>query len=197
VSLPPPPALALLAVYVVERLHELALSSRRIDRMRTASTGWRESGTRAGWRALVLVHAALLALPPAEEIFLGTRAPEPVLWIAIAGAAVAQALRYWSIRTLGPTWNARAVVDPGLGFVESGPYRFVRHPNYLAVLIEFTALPLAFGAWRSWVLLQLVHTPLIALRIRNEERLLGAIPGYSRRMDSRGRLLPRLRRRSV
>ena len=191
-NLPPAPALALLAATVVERIHELALSRRRLASMRG-----RESGTRAGWLALVAVHVALLALPPAEAIVLGSRAPPPLLWIAIAGAAVAQLLRYWSIGTLGPAWNARAVVDPRLGFVETGPYRFVRHPNYLAVMIEFTALPLTFGAWRSWILLQLVHTPLIALRIRNEERLLGAIPGYSERMESRGRLLPRLRRRSA
>jgi methyltransferase len=136
-------------------------------------------------------------LPPAEAILLGSRAPEALLWCAIGAAALAQALRYWSIRTLGRTWNARAVVDPGLGFVETGPYRYLRHPNYLAVMIEFVALPLAFGAWRSWILLQLVHTPLIAKRIRSEERLLRAIPGYAARMEGRGRLLPRLPRRSV
>jgi methyltransferase len=192
VSLPPAPAQVLLAAYVAERIVELALSRRRLRAMQG-----RESGTRGGWRALVLVHAALLVLPPAEAILLGTRAPAAWLWIAIGAAAAAQGLRYWSIRTLGPAWNARAVVDPRLGFVEGGPYRFVRHPNYLAVMIEFTAIPLAFGAWRSWLLLQLVHTPLIARRIRNEERLLRAIPGYSERMETRGRLLPRLRRRSV
>lgn len=191
-NLPPAPALLLLAAYVAERIHELALSRRRLRSMRG-----RESGTRGGWRALVLVHVALLVLPPAEAIVLGTRAPAPLSWLAIGAAGCAQALRYWSIATLGRRWNARAVVDPRLGFVDTGPYRFVRHPNYLAVMIEFTAVPLAFGAWRSWIVLQLVHTPLIAFRIRNEERLLSAIPGYSDRMASRGRLLPRLGRRSV
>ncbi len=188
----PVPALVLSGVFVLERIFELVLSRRRLRRSRGV-----ESGSRAGWRALVLVHVALLVLPPAEALVLGTRAPAPLLWAALAAAALAQALRYWSIRTLGAAWNARAVVDPGLGFVETGPYRFVRHPNYLAILVEFTAVPLAFGAWRSWILLQLVHTPLLARRIRNEERLLGGIPGYSARMTGRGRLVPRLRRRSV
>jgi methyltransferase len=188
----PVPAFVLLGVFVLERIFELVLSRRRLRRARGV-----ESGSRAGWRALVLVHVALLVLPPAEAILLGTRAPPPLLWAAIVAAMLAQALRYWSVRSLGPAWNARAVVDPSLGFVETGPYRFVRHPNYLAILVEFTALPLAFGAWRSWILLQLVHTPLIALRIRNEERLLRGIPGYAMCMGGRGRLLPRLRRRSV
>jgi len=69
-----------------------------------------------------------------------------------AVAALAQGLRYWSILSLGRAWNARAVVDPDLGFVESGPYRWIRHPNYLAVLLEFLAVPIVFGAWRSWIL---------------------------------------------
>ena len=191
-SLPPPPALLLLGVYVVERVFELGLSRRRLRGNRGTP-----SGTAVEWSALVAVHVALLLLPPAEAILLGSRAPEALLWCAIGAAALAQALRYWSIRTLGRTWNARAVVDPGLGFVETGPYRYLRHPNYLAVMIEFVALPLAFGAWRSWILLQLVHTPLIAKRIRSEERLLRTIPGYAARMEGRGRLLPRLPRRSV
>jgi methyltransferase len=188
----PAPALVLLGSFVAERIFELVLSRRRLRTFRGVA-----SGSRAEWRALVLVHVALLVLPPAEAIVLGTRAPAPLLWAAIAAALLAQALRYWSVRTLGRTWNARAVVDPSLGFVETGPYRFVRHPNYLAILIEFTAVPLAFGAWRSWILLQLVHTPLIARRIRAEERLLGRIAGYAARMGGRGRLLPRFRRHSV
>src|SRR5262249_28725966 len=121
VSLPPAAAQVLLAAYVAERIGELALSRRRLRAMhgrRLGAMRVRESGTRGGCRALVVVHAALLVLPPAEVILLGTRAPAAWLWIAIGAAAAAQGLRYWSIRTLGPRWNARAVVDARLGFVD-------------------------------------------------------------------------------
>jgi methyltransferase len=186
------PALVLVAVLAAERVFELALTRARLRSGRGAPThGALE------WSALVAVHVALLALPPLEAFALGTRAPEPVVWTAVAVALAAQALRYWCILSLGRAWNARAVVDPGLGVVERGPYRWVRHPNYAAVFLEFTAVPLAFGAWRSWILLNALHLPLIARRIRGEEELLRRVPGYSERMEGKGRFLPRRRRPNV
>lgn len=145
---------------------------------------------------MIAVHGALLALPPIEASILERRANPHLLWVAIAFAVLAQGLRYWSILALGVRWNARAVVDPRLGLVERGPYRWIRHPNYLAVLIEFTAVPLVFGAWVSWIVLNLLHTPLIVRRIAGEERLLRALPGYRERMEPKGRFCPVWRRRS-
>ena len=57
------------------------------------------------------------------------------------------ALRYWAIATLGERWNTRVIVVPGAPAVTAGPYRFLRHPNYLAVVVEVAALPLVHGAW--------------------------------------------------
>jgi len=99
--------------------------------------------------------------------------------------------------SLGPAWNARAVVDPSQAVVVRGPYRWIRHPNYLAVLLEFTAIPLAFGAPLSWVVLNLLHAPLIVRRIQAEERALHALPGYAAAMETKARFLPRLRRRAT
>jgi methyltransferase len=105
-------------------------------------------------------------------------------------------VRYWAIRTLGASWNARAVVDPARGFVARGPYRFVRHPNYLAMLVECLSIPLVLGAWRSALVLNLLHAWVLARRIRAEERLLFALPGYAETMGTKGRLLPRWKRRA-
>jgi methyltransferase len=88
--------------------------------------------------------------------------------------------------TAAPAWTLAAVL-----LVERGPYRWIRHPNYLAVLLEFAAVPLAFGAWRSWIALNLLHLPLMLRRIVQEERLLRAIPRYAERMSAKGRFLPR------
>jgi methyltransferase len=182
----PAPAWTLAAVLLAERGLELALSRRHLRRIRgTSASGNLE------WSAMIAVHAALLVLPAAEAVYLGSRAPLAALWAAIGVATAAQGLRYWSILSLGPAWNARARVDPELGFVERGPYRWIRHPNYLAVLLEFAAVPIAFGAWRSWILLNLLHLPLMLRRIVQEERLLRAIPRYAERMDTKGRFLPR------
>lgn len=182
----PASARALLGALVVERIFELLLSRRRLRRSRGTP-----AGGRLEWAAMIAVHAGLLALPPAEALVLGAHAPAALSWTAIGVAALAQALRYWSILSLGRAWNARAVVDPELGFVERGPYRWIRHPNYLAVLLEFAAVPAAFGAWRSWILLNLLHLPVLARRIAQEESLLRRIPGYAVRMGKKGRLLPR------
>jgi methyltransferase len=157
----PAPAWALLGALLVERAFELLLSRRRLREVHG-----RPAGGELAWTAMIAVHAGLLVLPPAEALFLGARAPAALTWAAVGVAAIAQGLRYWSIVSLGRTWNARAVVDPGLGFVERGPYRWVRHPNYLAVLLEFTAVPAAFGAWRSWLLLNLLHLPILPRRRR-------------------------------
>ena len=184
--------IALTAVLAAERIFELALTRRRLRGGRAIPS---ESARAFG--ALVAVHVALLVLPPLEALFCGTRASGPLLSASIAAALLAQGLRYWCVVALGRRWNARAAVAPSAGFVERGPYRWIRHPNYLAVLVEFSAVPLAFGAWRAWLLLNFLHVPLIAARIRSEERLLRGIPGYADRMGAKGRLLPRLRRRSV
>jgi len=166
-SSPPAASLVLLGLFLVERCVELAIS-----RAHTRRSAGRKAGGAFAWGGLVALHVGLLVLPPLEAALLGTRAPRALLVAAILAALAAQALRYWCIASLGRAWNARAQVDPGLGVVDRGPYRWIRHPNYLAVLIEFVALPAAFGAWRSLLLLNLLHAPWIARRILLEERLL-------------------------
>lgn len=182
----PAASLVLLALFTVERCVELALS-----RARTRPSVGRRAGGALEWGAMVALHAGLLVLPPIEAAALGSRAPTWLLVVAILAALAAQGLRYWCIVSLGPAWNARAQVDPSLLVVDRGPYRWIRHPNYLAVSIEFLAFPAAFGAWRAGLLLNLLHAPLLARRIRAEERLLREVPGYTRRMGAKGRFLPR------
>ncbi|MBO0685742.1 MAG: hypothetical protein J2P45_21510, partial [Candidatus Dormibacteraeota bacterium] len=105
----------------------------------------------------------------------------------LAGAA---ALRWWCIETLGEAWNVRALVPAGLRPVTSGPYRFVRHPNYVAVALEFLALPLAGGAWASALVLSALHGLVLWDRVRDEERLLASIPGYEEAFRGRARFIP-------
>lgn len=188
------PYCALLAVVALQRIGELVWSRRNLGRVTSSAKPQPDSATT--WSGLVLVHAALVVLPALEFLFFATATSPRVARAAFVLGCVpfllAQALRYWAITSLGRTWNVRAIVDPSIPVVTRGPYRWIRHPNYLAVLMEFTAVPLAGCAWRSWIVLQLVHTPLLVARIRAEERSLSAMSGYREAMEHKGRILPRL-----
>jgi methyltransferase len=148
--------LVLLGVTAVERLVELVVSARNV-RWALAGGG-REEG-RGHFPAMVGLHVGLgigCVLEPllgARPFLLGLAVP------AAAAALAAQALRYWCILTLGRRWNTRIVVVPGLPLVRRGPYRLLRHPNYVAVALEGIALPLVFGGWIT----ALVFTALNAL----------------------------------
>ena len=91
-------------------------------------------------------------------------------WLILFAALFA--LRIWVIASLGRFWTTRIVSLPGTPLVRRGPYRLVRHPNYLVVALEIPVLPLAFGAWRIALGFGLVNLALLAWRIRTEDRAL-------------------------
>jgi methyltransferase len=166
----------------VQRMRELALSRRNEQGVR---------GRRAAARTyplMVAAHAGLCTLPLLEVAVRGRRSRAPLLWLGVLGAATA--LRWWSIGTLGERWNVRAVVPADLRPATGGPYRFLRHPNYLAVALEFAALPLAGGATWSALGLSALNGLVLFDRIREEERLLGEVPGYEEAFRGRARLIP-------
>jgi methyltransferase len=137
---------------------------------------------------MVALHVALFAAPLCEVAALRRRPRAPLLWVGVLGGATA--LRWWSIRTLGAAWNVRAIVPSDLRPVTAGPYRFVRHPNYLAVALEFLALPMAGGAWLSALVLSALNGLVLWDRIREEERLLAGRPGYEEAFRGRARFIP-------
>ena len=169
----------------LQRLRELRLS-RRLER---EVRGGRQAAARTN-PLMVTLHVALFVVPLCELAGLRRRPRAPLLWVGVLGGATA--LRWWCIRTLGPAWNARAVVPSDLRPVTSGPYRYVRHPNYLAVALEFLALPMAGGAWLSALSLSALNALVLWDRIRDEERLLAALPGYEEAFRGRARFIPRL-----
>lgn len=168
----------LLGAVGAERLFELWLSRRNARRHANAV----ESGARHT-RVMALFHAAMLAACAIE----GSRRKHRRSPTAMAAVVAAQALRYWAVATLGDRWNIRVLTIPGALPVVAGPYRFVRHPNYLAVIVEMAALPLACGA--PWTALgaTLGNAVLLWGRIRIEERALGA--SYAEALGDRPRLL--------
>ena len=157
--------IALLAFVVVERVFELVLSARNARRLK--ARGGVESGT-GHFPLIVVVHTLFPLSLLWEVIRLGAR-PGPLwpLWLGLW--ILAQGLRYWAIAALGDSWNVRIWVVPGAPLVCRGPYRFLRHPNYLAVVIELIAAPLIFGAWRTAILISVLNLVALRTRIRAEE----------------------------
>lgn len=115
----------------------------------------------------------------------------PVLgFTCLAVALLAQGLRYWTIATLGRRWNVAVLVLPGVPAVASGPFRFLRHPNYLAVVAEGVAVPLMHSAFITAGVFTLLNAVLLSVRIGCEERALATHCGYSERFASRPRFWP-------
>ena len=176
----------------LQRILELLWSSRNERRLRARERLAPRAAPEAfPW--IVLVNAALFTLPLFEAMRRRRPPPIAVSSVGLAGALAAALLRLSVIVTLGERWTVHAVVPASLDVVDHGPYRFVRHPNYVALTLEFAALPVAGGAYRSAVLLSLLNAAALWPRIRAEEALLGAIPSYRERMSSKPRFIPRWR----
>lgn len=180
--------LALVALFSLERLVELALSER--NARRALSRGGTEHG-RGHYPAMVALHSAFLLSCVAEALAFPEPPPAAAL-LAFAGVLGAQALRWWAVSSLGERWSTRVVVVAGVPPVVGGPYRWLRHPNYLAVIVEVACLPLAYGSWRTAALFSAGNAALLWVRIRAEERALG--PGWEEAFRGRPRLVPGGRR---
>ena len=160
---------AFLLYLVLERVAELALS--RVHTRRLLARGAVESG-RGHYPLLVALHVLWPLALIAEVVWGGARPGGPAGgWLALFG--VAQLLRAASIAALGERWTVRVLAVPGEPPVRSGIYRWLRHPNYLAVGLELVAAPLMFGAWRTALGATIANLAALALRIPAEERALG------------------------
>ena len=163
---------ALILLVALERLAELIVSNRNLRWSR--GRGGVETGA-GHYPAMVVLHSGLLA-GCLVEVWLLDRPFVPALgWPMLALVLAAQALRWWCIRTLGSQWNTRIVVVPGAGRISSGPYRFLRHPNYVAVVLEGFALPLVHAAWLTAVIFSALNAALLNVRIRSESRALAML----------------------
>jgi methyltransferase len=173
----------LLAAVALQRVVELSISrshEARLPALRAAP---------GSYPVMVAAHVGLLTLPLLEVVGDPGRRPRARWAVVLAGAT---ALRVWSIVSLGRDWNVRAAVPASLKPVVRGPYAYIRHPNYLAVILEFAAIPLIAGARRSALVLSALNAMVLFDRIRDEERLLNASPAYRNAFGGRARFIPGL-----
>jgi len=139
---------------------------------------------------LLATHLAFFILTPLEIIFL-RREFLPVLGIPmIVLLLLAAGLRYWSRSVLGTYWTSMVAVPEDMQPVVRGPYRLIRHPNYLAISLELLAMDLIYTAYLTALVVGVLNTWAIVLRIRSEEHVLFQIPAYRQAMRGKARLIP-------
>ena len=186
--------LAFVVLVALERLAELKLSRRNESQLRKLGAREHASGhfifmqlLHTLWFVSVILEVTLLQ-PPFQPW---------VSALATLGFGVGQGLRYAAIRALGVRWSVRVFTLPGAAPVTRGIYRYLRHPNYLGVILEIAALPLMHSAWRTAVVFTLANAILLAVRIRKEELALSENGGYEAALGPLPRLRPSFRARGA
>jgi len=181
--------LGLLLAVGAQRIFELQLSKRH---QRQLSSRGAAKVKDPYFRWMAMFHTLVLVGAAAEVVFLH-RPLVPALAIVMLGLFLtANLVRWWVIRTLGEHWNVNVVDSTKLGFVNTGPFRYVRHPNYAAVFVEMFALPLVHTAWITALVGALLHAVILSLRLSVEDPILLANPDYAASMGSKPRFLPGL-----
>ena len=153
-----------IGLVALQRLIELAHARRNTARMRRLGAVEADA---AGYPLYVLLHASWLA-----SLAVFVPAATPPDWPLIGIFALLQLGRIWVIVSLGRYWTTRIITLPDAPLVRTGPFRYLRHPNYLLVVAEIAVLPLAFGAVAIAATFSALNLLLIARRIWIEERVL-------------------------
>ena len=166
-------AFTVLVVLVgLERLAELVVSKRN------AAWSFERGGVESGFSHypfMVVLHTGLLLGALVEAYARRPDVPSALAWSMLVVVVLTQALRWWCIATLGRQWNTRVIVVPGLAPVHGGPYALMRHPNYIAVVVEGVALPLVHACWITAVVFTVLNAVLLTVRVRVENTALSSL----------------------
>lgn len=181
--------LALLLVVAALRLVELRISRRHQAQLITQGAA-KVAEPRFRW--MVVLHTLVLVGAAVEVVFLRRSFFPALAAVMFSIFLAANAIRWWVIRTLGQHWNVQVMDSTRLGVISSGPFRFVRHPNYAAVFTEMLALPLIHTAWITALAGSLAHIVVLSQRLSTEERILLANPEYRVAMAGKPRFIPGL-----
>ena len=181
--------LALLVAVAALRLVELRISKQHQREMLGRGAA-KVDEPRFRW--MVALHTLVLVGAAVEVVFLHRPFIPILAAVMFVIFLAANAVRWWVIRTLGEHWNVQVVDSTRLGVVTSGPFRFVRHPNYAAVFAEMIALPLIHTAWITALVGTVAHIVVLSQRLSTEERVLFANPDYRAAMAGKPRFLPGL-----
>ena len=190
-ALPLPPTvkayLAVVAAVALLRVAELVISVRHRRALAAAGAA---AVHEPHFKWMAVLHTAILAGAALEVVALHRPFVAALAVPAMLLLVAATWTRWWVIQTLGPHWNVGVMDSTRQGVVDTGPYRWVRHPNYTAVFVELLALPLVHTAWITAIAGGIAHVFVLRARIAAEDRVLLANADYEGRMGHKPRFLP-------
>ena len=163
-----------ITIVIIQRLAELMIARRNEHWMR--SQGAFEAGARH-YPLMVMMHATFF-LSLFMEVSIVDRTLSPFWTVLLTVFLIAQVARVWCLVSLGKFWNTKIMILPGAEVVKKGPYRFLRHPNYVIVTTELLVLPLLFGAYFTAIIFSLLNLWMLSVRIPTEEKALMEATNY-------------------
>ena len=163
-----------ISIVILQRLIELFIAKRNEKWMR--SQGAFEAGA-THYPVMVSMHIVFF-ISLLAEVFLFEKALSPLWFIFLVIFLIAQAARIWCLASLGKFWNTKIIILPGATVVQKGPYKWVRHPNYIIVATELLVLPLLFSAYLTAIVFSLLNVWMLSVRIPTEEKALKEATNY-------------------
>jgi methyltransferase len=154
---------------IIQRLGELVIAKRNEKRMFARGA---VEYDRSGYKYIVMMHT-LFFLSLMSEYQFFSKELNPYWWILLPIFLITQVARYWAISSLGEYWNTRIIVLKGSPLIKKGPYKFLKHPNYIVVGIELAVIPLIFSCYFTAIFFTILNIILLNRRIRIESRAIG------------------------
>ena len=179
---------------IVQRLVELRISNRHVATLMTQG-GQVQSENLLSWVKLLQVSWWMAML--AEVWFLDRPFSPGVAALGLLMLGAGQGLRYLSMQALGPRWTLPIVTVPNQGAIATGPYRYLRHPNWLGVILEIAGLPLIHSAYGTASAFAIANAVIMQQRMQTEEQALSQASNYAQLFAHTPRLIPRWRWKSA
>jgi methyltransferase len=175
-------------IIIIQRLFELLIA--RSNEKWMKRQGAQEFG-RGHYLVIVLMHSMFFVVLLLERmIFHRELSVIWPFWLVIF--VLAQLVRLWALKSLGRYWNTKILVMPNVEVIQKGPYRYIKHPNYLVVSVELLVIPLLFGAYFTACLFTIINVIMLSIRIPAEEKALKELTEYEGLFQSCNRFLPNL-----
>ncbi len=157
-----------LILVIIQRLIELVIARVNEKKMRSLGAVEYDSG---GYKVIVVMHICFFLSLIAEKTLLDPPVNRYLI-IFLSAFILAQFLRYWAIKSLGEFWNTRIIILKGAPLIKKGPYKFLSHPNYVAVVTEIAIIPLIFSCYITAIVFSILNLLVLYRRIRIESSLL-------------------------
>jgi methyltransferase len=177
-----------IGLIIFQRIAELAIAKKNEAWMK--KQGAVEFG-KGHYPAMVMIHTAFF-LFFIMEVFMFEKKLSGYWPFLLALFVLTQAMRVWALASLGRFWNTKIIILPGADIIKRGPYKIIKHPNYLIVAIELMVIPLMFNAYITMTVFTLLNILILSIRIPAEEKALKELTKYESEFSNKGRFVPNL-----